>query len=254
MIKIANKRVLVSFILATMVCLAACSSDGGQTDEDEPIVIEPGVVNEDNTPDEETPVVDTPEEEFVDKGEETTIDDLVAAQEKITSYYFEQTIPYAYGSVSLNVWYADNKMKVVANSASGEINESYYDYDEMTMIYYNPAEGNQAIKMDFNPNSEDAPDNPKDENYAACTLLGKEELEGQLCYILQTAIGDKLWVSTKYGFPMQVEFVDHLGDTYTVAYHNIEINTISAAEVAIPDNVAVSYLGSGSELQMAKYD
>ena len=51
MIKIANKRVLVSFILATMVCLAACSSDGGQTDEDEPIVIEPGVVNEDNTPD-----------------------------------------------------------------------------------------------------------------------------------------------------------------------------------------------------------
>ena len=44
------------------------------------------------------------------------------------------------------------------------------------------------------------------------------------------------------------KFVDHLGDTYTVAYHNIEINTISAAEVAIPDNVAVSYLGSGSEL------
>ena len=82
---------------------------------------------------------------------------------------------------------------------AGEINESYYDYDEMTMIYYNPARGNQAIKMDFNPNSEDAPDNPKDEN-SACTLLGKEELEGQLCYIYRLLSVIKLWVSTKYGF------------------------------------------------------
>ena len=116
------------------------------------------------------------------------------------------------------------------------------------MIYYTPSEGNQAIKMDFNPNGDDAPDNPKDEDYASCTMLGTETIDGQLCYILQTSVGDKLWVGTKYGFPLQVEFVDHLGDTYTVAYRNVAINTISAAEVAVPDNISITYLGGGSEL------
>lgn len=249
MIKIDSKKIIIPLIMATMVCLASCSNDGnsGKTDGEEPIVIEPGVV-ENKDPEETDPAADTPSEEFVDKGEDTTIDDLIAAHGKITSYYFEQTIPYAYGSVSLKVWYADNKMKVVADAAGSEINESYYDYDEKTMIYYTPSEGNQAIKMDFNPNGDDAPDNPKDEDYASCTMLGTETIDGQLCYILQTSVGDKLWVGTKYGFPLQVEFVDHLGDTYTVAYRNVAINTISAAEVAVPDNISITYLGGGSEL------
>ncbi len=254
-----NKLKIVVLLLASLAFLASCSDgNSGDADGEGPIVLEPGISSGDPDPDSQSPedddaAADDPADNpagdgFIDKGEATTVADLIAAHDKITSYYFEQTIPYADGSVSLKVWYADNKMKVVANAAGGEINESYYDYNERTMIYYTPADGNDAIKMDFNPDGEDAPDNPKDEDYAACIMLGKEELNGQLCYILQTGIGDKLWVSTKYGFPLQVEFVDHLGDTYTVEYRNLEINTVSADEVAVPDHVSVTYLGGGSAL------
>ena len=117
MIKIDSKKIIIPLIMATMVCLASCSNDGnsGKTDGEEPIVIEPGVVE--NKDPEETDPADTPSEEFMDKWEDTTIDDLIAAHGKITSYYFEQTITYAYGSVFLNVLYADNKMKVFADAA-----------------------------------------------------------------------------------------------------------------------------------------
>lgn len=46
MIKIDSKKIIIPLIMATMVCLASCSNDGnsGKTDGEEPIVIEPGVV------------------------------------------------------------------------------------------------------------------------------------------------------------------------------------------------------------------
>ena len=241
-----KKGLCLTLLLAAAVFMAGCGSADGSKDENEPIVLEPGIENNDSG------TVDDGQEneveEFVDKGEATTVDDLVAAHDKITSYYFEQTIPYADGSVFLQVWYWNNLMKVVASAAGGEINESYYDYNEMTMIYYTPSEGNEAIKMDFDPQGEDAPDNPKDEDYRTCTQLGTEQIDGQLCYIMETSVGDKLWVSTKYGFPLQVQFVDHLGDTYTVEYCNVAINTVTAEDVAVPDDLNIYYLGGGSEL------
>ena len=249
MTKIDKKRVIIPLFLTALLCLAACSDDNsGQVNGQDPVVIEPGIVNDNKDPDGQEPSPQEPTDEFVDQGEATTIDDLVAAHAKIKSYYFEQTIPYVNGSVSLKVWYADNKMKVVASADGGEINESYYDYDAMKMIYYSPSEGGNAIQMDFNPKGEDAPDNPKDEDYASCTKLGTADIDGQLCYILETDTGDKLWVGTKYGFPLQVEFVDHLGDTYTVAYRNVKINTVTGDEVAVPADLPVYYLGSGANL------
>ena len=228
-----------------MLALSAC---GPSEDPGDQMIIEPGLEDDPSGEDIDSTVEDEPDATvtFADKGEQTTVDDLTAAQAKIKSYYFEQTIPYADASVFLQVWYCDNKMKVITSVGGQGLSEFYYDYDEMSVISYSPGDSDTAIKMDFDPQSLDAPDNPVADDYGNCVLLGNEKINRQLCYILQTPSGDKLWVGTKYGFPLQVEFVDHLGDLYTVQYRNLEINTLSAKDVAVPANLPIYYMGSGA--------
>ncbi|NLF79872.1 MAG: hypothetical protein GX572_01620 [Clostridia bacterium] len=236
--------ILMAFVLS-MLALSAC---GPSEDPGDQMIIEPGLEDDPSGEDIDSTVEDEPDATvtFADKGEQTTVDDLTAAQAKIKSYYFEQTIPYADASVFLQVWYCDNKMKVITSVGGQGLSEFYYDYDEMSVISYSPGDSDTAIKMDFDPQSLDAPDNPVADDYGNCVLLGNEKINRQLCYILQTPSGDKLWVGTKYGFPLQVEFVDHLGDLYTVQYRNLEINTLSAKDVAVPANLPIYYMGSGA--------
>jgi len=231
------------FIVPAICCalvFAGCSDPVNPDNEDDSVIIEPGIsdvpVNGDNT---ENVVV------FEDKGEDTTVEDLAAAQEKISSYYFEQMMQSDYNSVFMQVWYCEGKMKVLTDTGASGKTEFYYDYDQELQISYTPGE-DTAIAMYFDADGEDAPDNPLDDDYLSCTVLGSEELNGQLCYILQAVNGDKLWVSTKYGFPLQVEFVGHFGDIFTVAYSNVEINTVTEEQVTVPSDLQVIDLKSGS--------
>ncbi len=241
------KLILVSLImLMALLMMAACGDDSAPVNAgDDPIVIEPGINGDDDDPtaDDGLDTEDNPGDTdtpyaFTDKGEQTTVDDLVKAQSHILSYYFEQTIPYPDGSVFMRVWYYQGQMKVITSIDGYIILEDYYDYNEQTHISYSPGD-DSATQYSFDPYSDVAPVNPKQDDYSNCTYLQNETIGRQLCFVLQTNIGDKLWVSTKYGFPLQVEFADSFGAVYTVEYRNVEINTIAADDVAVPAGLTI---------------
>ena len=224
----------VILLAAGLLVLAGC---GGSEPDDE-VIIEQGSGETD---------ANTDTEQFINKGENVTLEGLAAAQSEISSYYFEQNLPYLDSAVFMRVWYYDNKMLVIT-SIDGELQTKfYYDYDKKTRIAYSPADGEVAIGSEFSPDDEDAPANPLLDDYLSYTLLGTEVVNRQLCGILETPVGDKLWVSAKYGFPMQVEFVDQMGDRYTVEYRNLEINTVTEDQVTVPDDLQVEFVSDTGE-------
>ena len=104
-----------------------------------------------------------------------------------------------------------------------------------------------ALGTEFDPAGEEAPGNPLLDDYLACKMLGTEVVNRQTCCILETPDGNKLWVSTRYGFPLQVEFVDQLGSRFTVEYRNLEINTVTEDQVTIPDDLQVEFIDASGE-------
>lgn len=249
MIRVGKIKLLLP-LLAFMLIFSGCNGNDSLTDpsQDDSVILEPGFSYGDikNDPDEEGTDPDEQIMKFIDKGDATTIADLEAAQAKIQSYYFEQTIPYTNASVFVRVWYYNNKMKVISSVDGYVLTEFYYNYDDMTMISYSPADSDKAVMMDFDINGADAPGNPLSDDFSTSILVGSEELARQLCFIVETATGDKKWISTKYGFPLQVEFVDHLGDQYTVGYRNVKINTVTEEAVEFPADIPIYYVNTGS--------
>lgn len=237
---------LLPCLLALLLC-AACGgeegSDAADTSQDT-VVLEPGLPDDTATDpiEEDTDPDDADEqqpEEFTDLGAAATLEDLTAAQAKIQSYYFEQTMPYLDSSVFMQVWYKDGYMRMRSSVDGYGLTENYYNYWDSTITSYSPGSGGPAQRMQFDFSSVDAPDNPAMEDYSLCTLLGTESIGGQTCLVLETPEGDTLWVGTKYGFPLQVEFTDSLGDHFTVTYDNIEINTLEDADVLPPDDMEI---------------
>lgn len=240
---------LLLLLLLTALLLAACETAEPVVEPppaDAPTVIEPGItpVQPPQQAPSEQPDTDEPAELFPDHGEATTVADLVAAQNNIDSYYFEQTIQYLNGHMFMQVWYAGRQMKVATSVDGVSQSEFYYDYDNMTVTTYYPGVSEAAMMLDFDAASADAPENPKTRDYAACTLLGMETINRQLCLILETAEGSKIWVGTKYGFPLQVQYVDSLGEEFTAQYRNISINTVDVAEVQPPADLLINNFSS----------
>jgi hypothetical protein len=221
---------LLIIALVAVAVLAACNQE--QAAEEQPpdfTIIETGIEPGTDPQAEQ-------EADFVDRGAETTVADLSRAQAKITSFYFEQRMEYADGAVFLQVWYAAGRMKLLSSVDGYGLSEFYYDYEQQTMIRYYPGSGEDATQEHFDPHSADAPNNPVSEDYESYTLLGAEEIDRQYCLILQTPQGDKLWVGTKYGFPLKTEYVDETsGFTRSSLYKNVKINTITEEDVAPPE-------------------
>ncbi len=244
--KVRNSILVLLLCLAVFCCCACSDKSTDAQDDAQPVIIEPGVNGDSAQEDPDT--AEPPKEEdpnaFVDYGRSATLEDLSAAQAKVTSYYFEQTIPYVDGMVNMQVWYKDNKMKIVSSMNGMGTTEMYYDYNDYTVLSYTPSEGNTAVLMAFSPDDPDLPDQPKSDEYENYSVISTEEVNGQVCRVLQTETGDKLWISTLYGMPLQVEFTDSLGDRYTVAYENMRINDITDVEVAVPEGVTVYDMGS----------
>ncbi|MBR5430012.1 MAG: hypothetical protein IK116_05740 [Firmicutes bacterium] len=235
---------LALLLLPTLLLL--CSACGSRTEEGQtaqPTVIEEGAAarQEEQAETGETGEADDAEsgrqpDPFPDKGEAATPADLDDALSRIDSYYFEQSVPYPSGQVFMQVWYKDGRMKLVTSVDGYCLSESYYDYDKRTVVEVYPG-SDQAVTRDFDPDADNAPKNPKMEDYTAAVLTGSEVVGRQLCQVLETAAGDKLWVSTKYGFPLRVEYTDSLGERYQVDYRNLSVNTLTDADLALPDGV-----------------
>lgn len=247
--RVHNIVLVLMLAVALVVCCACSKSDDASETDSDMTIIEPGTNDVDTDEDETATTEDEqiPEEDenaFVDYGRTATLEDLSIAQSKVQSYYFKQTIPYVDGSVSMEVWFKDNKMKVITSMAGAGVTEMYYDYGDDTMISYTPSEGKNAVMMTFDPDDPDLPNQPKEDDYQSYSVLATEELNGQVCRVLQTDEGDKLWISTLYGMPLQVEFTDSLGERYTVSYEDMRINDITDEEVTPPSDLVIYDVGS----------
>lgn len=225
-------------ILVCVAAVMACSACGEEevVEQGGPDVIEPGVViTEMDDPVEEEEV----QELFPDKGDKSTLEDMGAALAKVESYYFEQTMPFIDGSVFMQIWYKAPVMKV-QTSVNGILNQVvFYDYEALTQLSYYPGSSSTGMLMSFDPANVDAPENPVLQDYSACEVLGFEAINRQNCMKLQAEDGTTLWVSTKYGFPLQVTFVDSLGEEYTVLYKNLVVNSVLDEDVAIPTDMEI---------------
>jgi len=70
--------------------------------------------------------------------------------------------------------------------------------------------------------------------------LVTSQLVNQSCLALKNSAGDKFWISTKYGIPLQVEFTDSMtGERLKVKYENYKINSLDLSEVEIPDELQI---------------
>ena len=240
----ARRRIawLLLLLAILLLCCSACDRNEEDTVIDDPIVITPGVQDDlDQDPDADEEEQDEAQEEFPDKGTESDVNDLVIALSKVQSYYYEKSMPYVDGTIDVQVWYYDGKMKYTMSDATHGDIHTYYDYQEQTRISYTPAMGNTAVKDHFSIYDEDLPAEPKSYQYYDYTVHGFETVDGQTCMMLETPSGDMLWISTRYGFPLQERFTDPQGDVYTVALQNLSINTVSESDVTLPDGVELIY-------------
>ena len=183
---------------------------------------------------------DVDENDFIDLGRATTLDDLMANRAKIHSYYFEQTITASYGDLFVRTWYADGMMKKVSTFEDGEENIEYVDCENMFLVLRAPATADFGIFMSFEPGDPDMPDNHLSNDYHQYRLVDTDTINGQICRVLENRQGEKLWVSTKHGFPLQVEFNDPTNEEHFIlTYQNIMFNQTDYEDVAIPDDLLI---------------
>jgi len=243
MMKIRYATILLTALLfMTVTVLGAC---GGKPEippaatiieEGLDIKTPPEAVDdpEPNPPDPE------PVEDFVDLGRASTLDDLMSNKEKIISYYFEQTINYIAGNISIKTWYIDGMMKIVSSYPGAPESVDYYDCYDYVLVSHTPSMGKNAIMITYKAGDPEIPNNPLDYDYNTFHVVETDSIDGQICRVMENRTGEKLWVGTKYGFPMQVEFTDPLIDEhFIVLYENIDINNVTLKDVTMPDDLEI---------------
>ena len=238
-------RLLIFMLLAAIVVFSACSGKEKEAPTPQQVILEPGLTsNGQEMPasqdTQENESEQPSEEEFVDLGRATKIEDLMANKENINSYYFEQTVNGSYGEVFVRTWYVDGRMKIVSVFEDGEENTEYIDYQDLSLVSYSPAAGDYGMMMTFEPDDPDIPNNPLAYDYHQYRVLDTESISGQTCRVLEGRQSEKLWISTKHGFPLKVEFDDPTNDEhFIITYESITFNQVSYDDVAIPDNLTI---------------
>ena len=241
-ISVLSIILLITLLLATATVFSACAKKG----REEPVILEPGLPTDEpnvqDEPDSNDPLEgeeETPEEDFIDMDRASTLDDLMANKEKIHSYYFEQNISASYGDMLVKTWYADGWMKIASIFGDGEENIEYFDCGNLILVSCASVD-DYGMMMTFEPGDPDIPKNHLTNDYHQFRVEGTDSIGGQTCRILLSREGEKLWVSTKYGFPLQVEFTDPTNDEhFIISYDNLTINTTDYEEVAIPDDLVI---------------
>ncbi|MCL1976101.1 MAG: hypothetical protein FWG61_08085 [Firmicutes bacterium] len=252
--KKVHVALILLFILLIAVMTIITSCNGHKKDAlTQEIILEPGITEQDSHTPAVAETIDTepsleaeaepktqPEEDFIDQGRASTINDLMANKAKITSYYFEQTIYASYGEVFVQTWYANGWMKIVSSFTDGEENIEYFDCENLILVSHAPSAGNYGMMETFEEGNPDIPKNHLDNDYHNYKVVGTESIDGQICRILESRLGEKLWVSTKHGFPLQVEFNDPTNDEhFLIAYEGITFNQVRNEDVAMPQDLEI---------------
>ena len=250
---------LLLLVGAAFLIMVGCNNTPDTPQQ--PLIIEPGLNNGNTTPiqpelpsepdpnqiygDEPDPDYQPdPYAMFTDFGEDSTIDDLINNLQKIASYYYEQTLNYATGTFNSFVWYKDGQMRII-NTGDG-INEThfFYDFRTQTIITHTPIQGDIAMMFRFEEDDPTLPHALLQQNYHESHFVGMEIINGQTAFGLEIRGGDILWVSTKTGFPIQIEFYDDtISEHLITSLENIQFNQVTLADVEPPDHLIVHDLG-----------
>ena len=239
-----NHIATVLLIMLLLAAIALCCSCGKEKEEQpQQVILEPGLTEKEPvTPEPQAEPEPVAEEgdDFADKGRASTIDDLMANKEKIQSYYFEQTITTAFGDIFVKTWYTNGQMKIISTYEDGEENREYFDCEKLILVFHAPAVDDFGRMITFEPGDTEMPKNYLASDYHDFRVVDSDSIEGQTCRVLDTRHGEKLWVSTKHGFPLQREFTDtDSGGQYTVAFENIVFNQVKYEDVAIPEDLII---------------
>lgn len=238
---------LIALLIAAIPLSSACGGKDKNAPPPQEVILEPGLTSGEpdaaaqaDTPEptEEEPSdpADLSEGDFIDLGRASTLNDLMANKERIRSYYFEQT----QDDIFIRTWYADGWMKIILSFADGEEETEYIDCENRILVSYMPAVGDYGILETFAEGDPNLPVNHLNNDYHEFRVVDTDNIEGQVCRVLEGRQGEKLWVSTKYGFPLQVEFIDPTnGKQYIVPYENLTLNQVLYEDVIIPEDLDI---------------
>ena len=240
---------LMMLLLVALPLFCACGGKEEETPSQEQVILEPGLsaaepespaLPDEPDPDPEPKTPDAVEEEFIDMGRASTIDDLMANKEKIYSYYFEQTIDSVFGEMFVKTWYTYGLMKIIRSFPDEDEAIEYFDFPNRTLVSYTPATDDYGIMMTFEDNDPEIPKEHLSNDYHQYRLVDTDTINGQICRVLQSRQGDKLWVSTKHGFPLQMEYLDpESNERLTVVFENLSFNQVRYEDVATPDDLEI---------------
>jgi hypothetical protein len=226
---------IIMLLLMVMLTSSAC---GGKEEEaqapSQQVILEPGLSDkapgkpaqpETNEPDVGSSM--SAEEGFIDNERASTLNDLMSNKAKIKSYYFEYIINASYGEIFVRTWYANGLMKIVSAFTEGETITEYFDCGDLSLVYHNSNEDYGWIET-FEPGDPNAPKNLLDNDYHQYRVVDTDNINGQTCRVLESRQGEKLWISTKHGFPLQVEYTDPTNDEhFIVAYEGLTFNQVN---------------------------
>ena len=239
---------LLIMLLAAIPVFSACGGTEKEPPEPQQVILEPGATQSGpatSAPPETPGPEEPPEEEegFVDMGLASTLKDLMANKEKIHSYYFEYATSDEYGEMFVRTWYKDGLMKIVRSFPDGDEIFEYFIYEELALVSYAPAYDSSGTKIYFKPDDPYIPRNHLSNDYGQYSALSTESIGGQTCRVIEKRgerRGEKLWVSTLYGFPLQAELIDPgSGERRTEIYENLTLNQVEYTDVLIPGDLDI---------------
>lgn len=256
----------IMLLFAVVVMILPACGKSEQSSSSQEVILEPGIKQDGSgepvstpieTEAEDEPVIPAEEEGgFVDQGRASTIENLMSNKSKIMSYYFEQTINASYGDIFIKTWYADGWMKIVSIAPYGEENTEYVDYENSLLIEILSSPSGYIGKMSsFKPGDPDIPNNYVDTDYHQFRIVDNDNIDGQTCRVLESRQGEKRWVSTKYGFPVQVEFNDPTNDEhFIISFDNLTFNEVSYEDIAIPDDIDIIAISDDEDIYEDIYE
>ena len=242
--KIFRKSLVLLLVLLLALSMAACGDkeekqEQGKTDD--PVIINPGIDidlgGEGNSNDPQQLV-------FEDKGVDTTVDDLMAKLDQITSYYMEETIVYPEYTMLSQTWRLGDITKYQVSMNGRPVSVFFYDWDTLTYLTYSYGD-TKAVQMPLSATDDIFTTDPMNMDFSAYTMVGVEMLGEQTCVKLIDGDEETLWLSTYDGMPVRMDFYDNLQDAVLSAtYTNIKLNSVTEADVTIPTNLEITYVSS----------
>ncbi|QSX08420.1 DUF4412 domain-containing protein [Alkalibacter rhizosphaerae] len=241
MMRAKTVRIIISVIIivALILSFSSCSPKESASDEND----QPN--NESTTDPSNDP---EPEPEPETEITESELAALIQQGQQLTEYAYTVTMTSDFGTTSSKIWIKGDNVKM-ESSQDGKPYIMLYDKDaSYTLDVTNKTAlkmswDDDGMEMDDDPVSFDnLPDTMDDETL---TLLGKEVINGEPCFIVESVNEDddskvKMWIHEEYGFTMRVEFVgDDPSENVVSETSDLQVGNISDDVFVIPSDYQV---------------